>query len=143
MAALTLVRAGIVLLVSLVFAVAAIGKILDPAAFQQDILAYDLLGHAPSALLALWLPWWELLWALACAHPALRRSALIHLGLLLVVFSVLLLITAVRGIDIDCGCLGQIFASSVQAALLRNLILLALLLLLAWTSKNAASSAQQ
>jgi len=119
----------LVVLLAALFLYAGISKIPDPVAFARDIEAYRLLPGQASLAVALWLPWLEVLAALALVWPAWRAAGRQLLLLLLTVFQILLLVTWFRGLDIECGCFGG-GGSSVPLALLRNLGLMFLLGLL-------------
>jgi hypothetical protein len=99
-------------------------KLMDPQAFGKAILNYRLVGESLAWLSALWIPWMEVTGALGLFFAKWRRSALWLLGILIVVFEVILLITLFRGLDIDCGCFGTKSATSVSFALMRNIIIL-------------------
>lgn len=81
-------------------------KILQPRTFQESILDYQVVGLATAALLAWWLPWFEVVCALSLWWPRLRRAGLAGTTLLVVGFLALLLTAAARGLAITCGCFG-------------------------------------
>lgn len=85
---------------------AAVTKIADPLAFAQDVKNYRLVGQSLSFITAIFLPWVELI-AGVCLIVGVfpRSSALLTSGLLLF-FIFLVIITMIRGIDVDCGCFG-------------------------------------
>ena len=88
-----------------VFLYAAVPKIWDPAGFAHSINNYQLLPDAMINPLAIYLPWLELLTAVAVlAIPACRRGAWILFGLMLAVFIAAISAAMARGINIDCGC---------------------------------------
>ncbi|MDX1583676.1 MAG: MauE/DoxX family redox-associated membrane protein [Thermoanaerobaculia bacterium] len=97
------------ILLGLFFIIAALPKITDPPAFAQLIYNYklvasDLAGVNVLNLMALALPWLELLLGLALVLGIWRRTAVLFIGALLVVFIVAISINLVRGNPIDCGC---------------------------------------
>jgi uncharacterized membrane protein YphA (DoxX/SURF4 family) len=88
-----------------VFGYAAVPKILDPAGFAKSIHNYQMLPDAMINPLAIYLPWLELLAAVALVViPSLRRGARLLIALMLVVFIVAIGSAMARGINIDCGC---------------------------------------
>lgn len=127
----------LILLVGGFFLLAGLGKLAEPDAFAQSILRYRIVGTQLAALAALWLPWAEVIWALGLAMPRLRLAATWLLLGLLCFFQVTLFSALVRGLDINCGCLGTIGESGVSMALLRNLGLMAGLAVIAWLEKRA------
>ncbi|MFP4282272.1 MAG: MauE/DoxX family redox-associated membrane protein [Verrucomicrobiota bacterium] len=88
-----------------VFLLAGTIKLIDPARFQLDIRAFDLLPAAGVYLAALFLPVLEVLAALALWTP-LRRGAAALLALLTAGFIGGLFSALARGIEVDCGCFG-------------------------------------
>ena len=123
-------------LVGLLFMAAAIPKIAAPQDFALTIFRYHLLSDNLINLVALWLPWVEVTAAitLLLAATLWRQAAASLLAGLLVLFTLFILISLARGLDITCGCftlkpgLGRIGAWSVA----RNIILFILLLWAAW-----------
>lgn len=92
-------------LLGLVFAAAAVPKILQPAEFAVAIYRYQLLPHAAINALAVYLPWLELICACALFFvPRLRGGAFALIILMLLVFTTAISINLYRGIDIACGC---------------------------------------
>jgi len=110
------------------FVVAGALKALDPASFAADIDHYHLLPYFALAPLALYLPWLEIVCGLAViASCGFRRSALILLLALAVVFTGAIVSAMIRGLDISCGCFGAASAMPLSYALVRNVVLLAVL----------------
>lgn len=99
------VQWGCRLFVAGVFLVAAWPKLLNPAGFAKNIHAYNLLPDAWVNALAIFLPWLELMAALALLLlPMLRRGALVALAGMTAVFIGAIASAMARGINIDCGC---------------------------------------
>lgn len=97
------------ILLGLFFIVSALPKIVDPPAFSQMIYNYRLVptdfgGVNLVNLMGLGLPWLELLLGIALVFGIWRRTAVIFVGALLVVFIVAISINLGRGNAIDCGC---------------------------------------
>jgi len=100
---------GIVL--GAVFLYASVDKILKPGDFARIVYHYQVIGPsqwvgawAPN-LLAIVLPWIEVVVGLALLTGVWRREAALVAGALLGVFVVAVASALVRGIDIEnCGC---------------------------------------
>lgn len=104
-------------------------KLLDPHAFHLAILRYRLVGPEMAFAAALFLPWFEVVCAVALLARSWRVSAMWLLLLVLCFFQLALGSALWRGLDIDCGCLGTSgIASSAGFALGRNFVLIGLLL---------------
>jgi uncharacterized membrane protein YphA (DoxX/SURF4 family) len=98
-----------------IFLYAASGKILDPRPLVTIIWNYRILPAGPINLMAIYMPWMELLVGLALLTGFKRRAAAVWASALLCSFTVALLINAVRGIDVACGCFST-SAEDVQNA---------------------------
>jgi hypothetical protein len=88
------------------FVVAGIAKIGDPPAFAQEIHNYRLVPGWAVNVMALWLPWVEVVAGAALFLGIFRRTAARIFGILLVVFIIAIGINLVRGRPVDCGCFG-------------------------------------
>ncbi|MCL4809152.1 MAG: DoxX family membrane protein [Thermoanaerobaculia bacterium] len=86
------------------FIVAALPKIADPPSFAHMIYNYRLVPGPLVNLVALALPWAELLMGMALICGIWRRTAALLVGVLLLVFIVAISVNLLRGNAIDCGC---------------------------------------
>ena len=87
------------------FVYASLDKIANPAAFAKIVYQWQVLGPVPSNLVAVVLPWVELLAGLALVAGVWRREAALVIALMLVVFLGAAASVMARGIDVEnCGC---------------------------------------
>lgn len=86
------------------FIYASYSKILAPAAFAKIIYGYDLFPAALINLLAIILPFVELIAGMALIFGFYPRSAVLIVNVLLLAFIVSLSINIIRGHEFDCGC---------------------------------------
>jgi len=115
---LCLVLAGV-----LGFAGAA--KLRDPAAFATDVENFHLLAPGFSAVLAVYLPWLELLLAAGLLLPRWKSAAALLATGLFAGFALAVASAWVRGLDIDCGCFGHAgVAEPLRWVILRDVVLL-------------------
>jgi len=91
-----------------VFIWAGLLKIFDPLGFAQNIANYRVFPQGISFFLALFLPWLEVICGIFLVVGIFRGASSLLLSGLLSVFLVLIILTILRGIDIDCGCFGSI-----------------------------------
>jgi len=105
------------------FVVAGALKVLDPAQFAADIDHYHLLPYFAVAPLALYLPWLEIICGFAAMAGTARRSALVLLLGLTVIFTIAVASAWIRGLDITCGCFGAASAVPLSLALVRDVVL--------------------
>ncbi len=88
------------------FIYAAYTKILDPPLFASQVAAYKLAPGWTINLVAIFLPWIELILGLALVFNKGYRGANLATAALLVLFIVLISINLARDLPIDCGCTG-------------------------------------
>jgi putative oxidoreductase len=113
--------------VGLVFLAAALGKIGDAGAFARQIHHFRLLPFGLENLMAIALPWIELLAALAILLRLRPRAGSVVVAGLMGLFVAVVAAAVLRGLDIECGCFGTADASRVGVAkLFENLGLLGL-----------------
>lgn len=92
------------LLIGGIFLYASLYKIIDPGTFARSIWFYHVVPGELINLVALILPWLELLCGLAVILGIFYRGAVVWANLMTIAFMVVLLSTIARGLDIDCGC---------------------------------------
>ena len=88
----------------LFFVVAALPKIVDPPSFAHMIHNYRIVPAALLNIMALTMPWLELLVGLALIFGIWRETANAIVAALLVTFIIAISINLARGNAIDCGC---------------------------------------
>lgn len=118
----------------LLFVAAALPKLADPPSFAHMIYNYRILPGSFVNLLALVLPWFELLAGVALLLGLWSRTSAALIGLLLLVFIAAISLNLFRGNAIDCGCFdvkaaGRSVAerlSDMRGDILRDLGMLAL-----------------
>ena len=79
-------------------------KIIDPYTFAADIRNYQIIPEMFSNILALILPWMELLCGLFLLLGICTRSSALLIASMLIVFIVAISLAMIRGLNIDCGC---------------------------------------
>ncbi len=87
-----------------VFVFAAWDKILHPDQFAQIVLNYKLMPDMTINLMAIFLPWLELIAGVLLILGIFVKETAGILAALLVVFIVAIGINLARGLDFDCGC---------------------------------------
>lgn len=97
------------------FVYASFYKIIEPGSFAKSIWYYHLVPGDLINLMAIILPWVELLVGLALIGGVAYRGAVLWANLMLVIFIIALMTTIARGINIDCGCF-QAAASGTHSA---------------------------
>ena len=125
------------------FVYASLDKIWSPAAFAKIVYQWQVVGPVASNLVAVTLPWIELLAGLLLIAGVWRRESALVIALLLVFFIVAAGSVLARGIDVEnCGCVSVAKAGPPSAwppawtkgvgwfLVTRNLVLLGAALLL-------------
>ncbi|MEX0321072.1 MAG: MauE/DoxX family redox-associated membrane protein [Puniceicoccaceae bacterium] len=118
------VRIFLLIAIGVFFLASGILKLLDPAEFARAIMRYRIVGEDLAAVGALAVPWTEVVAGIGLCFKVWRPASLLLILMLLVVFEFALLSAWMRGLDIECGCLGSGMASTVQFAFFRNIPLL-------------------
>jgi putative oxidoreductase len=116
-------------ILGLTFIYASYHKILAPADFAKIIYGYALFPHAVINLIAILLPFIELVAGLALVLGIYPRSAVLIINAMLVAFIIVLSINLIRGHEFDCGCFSVEkagFLSSTEPMLVRDIIYLIL-----------------
>ena len=111
-----------------VFIYASMYKINYPAEFSETIAAYQLIPYWAINLTALILPWIELVAGVLLILGIRTKSTAAVIGFLLLVFSLAILVTMVRGIPIGCGCFTSVDEPMGWRTLVRDLVCLAMTL---------------
>ena len=118
-----------------IFVYAGALKALDPGRFAGDVANFKLLPWHASVLLALYLPWLEIICGAALIFKRLYAGALVLLALLNLIFLAALISAKVRGLDISCGCFGRAITHSITASAAIDVGILAVLLFLYWNER--------
>jgi uncharacterized membrane protein YphA (DoxX/SURF4 family) len=117
------------LLVGGIFVYAGAAKAWETQDFARDIQHYKILPWADAAvLLAVYLPWLELLSGLAVLFRKLYLGGLVAIAGMMILFTVALGSAWARGLDLQCGCFGRnqdAIRTNYPALLTRDLAILA------------------
>ena len=119
-------------LIAALFIFAGINKILNPANFAHDIDNYRLLPYLLVALMAVILPWLEVLCGIFLIVGKWQKGASLTLLILTLMFLVAIGSATARGLDITCGC----FSTTIEGTkvgytrLIEDTILLGLIVLI-------------
>ena len=98
----------------IVFVLASIDKIAAPDAFAAAIHSYRLLPDFSVNILALIIPWIELVCGVFLAAGFRVRGSALVSTFLLAIFTVAIISALLRGLAIDCGCFGRDHSSLVS-----------------------------
>ena len=124
----TLAVWSIRLVLGLTFIWASWHKILAPDEFARIIYGYGVFPGPSINLLAIGLPYIELLAGLCLIAGVYRRPALIIINAMLLGFSLVIAFNLIRGHQFDCGCFSFEETSGTLSAawlLVRDLVMLA------------------
>lgn len=96
------------LLVGGAFVFAGVLKIADPAKFVLDVENYRLVPHMLLHLVAIFIPWIEVVTGLFVLAGIWQRAAALIITLLTLMFAVVISSALARGLNIECGCFGTV-----------------------------------
>ena len=116
-------------IIGITFIYASYHKIFAPADFAKIVYGYDLFPHDAINLIAIILPFIELIAGLALILGIYPRSAMLIINGMLAAFIIVLSINLIRGHEFDCGCFSAKeagFFSSAESTLVRDIIYLLL-----------------
>jgi hypothetical protein len=98
---------------------AAVPKLMDPAAFAKAITNYHvvlpLIGQNYVNLTALFLPALEGIAGMAILSNRTKRAAAWIMSALMILFILMVFQAVLRGLNIDCGCFGSSEAAASKA----------------------------
>jgi len=106
---------GAQVVIGLVFVAAALPKIGDPQSFSTAVHNFRMLPLFIENLVAVTLPWIELVAGMALVLGLRARAGGLLICLLMVVFTVAVGIGLARGLNVECGCFGTADGSRVGA----------------------------
>lgn len=92
------------LVLGLVFIYASLDKIAHPLAFAENIAAYRLMPLSVINLMAITLPWIEIVSGVLLILGAFVRGNLAIINVLLLIFVVAISQALFRGLSLSCGC---------------------------------------
>ena len=87
-----------------IFLYAAGSKLIDPRPLVTIIWGYRILPAGPINLMAIYMPWLELLVGIGLLTGYKRRAAALLASGLLTMFIAALAVNALRGVNVACGC---------------------------------------
>jgi putative oxidoreductase len=125
--AATPVRRGAQLLLGVLFLIAALAKIVDTASLAREVHNFRIVPFWSEHLVAMTLPWIELVAGLALVLGIRPRAGAWVVGVLLLGFTVGVALAMARGLNFECGCFGTADATRIGwTKLAENLGMLAL-----------------
>lgn len=119
-------------LVAVLFIFAGISKILNPATFARDIDNYRLLPYLLVTIMAVILPWLEVLCGIFLIVGRWKKGAAFTLLVLTFIFLIAIGSAMTRGLDITCGCFSMTLEGTKigYTRLLEDFFLFAIILLI-------------
>lgn len=114
--------------IGMTFAYASLHKVTDPAQFAEVVCGYLLFPDDSVNLIAIIVPFLELVTGVALILGVYPRSAALLSNIMLLAFIAVLGINLIRGVTFDCGCtsFGKTERDLVAFSIGRNMILLVL-----------------
>ena len=115
------------IILSIVFIYASIDKIMHPQSFAQAVFNHQVLPEALINIIAIVLPWMELILGLCLFFNVWMNGASALTAVLMLIFMSTITFNLFRGLDVGCGC----FSTSAEAGmnsltLIRDMIFLCL-----------------
>ncbi len=111
-------------ILGVVFIYASLDKIQHPGEFAQAIYNYRMVPNVVINVMAIVLPWLELICGILIIVGVFVRGSALLIGAMLAVFIIALSSALMRGLDISCGCFTLEGGRSIAANTLVEDILL-------------------
>lgn len=92
------------LAVGFIFIYASLDKIANPAQFARIVYNYHLLPGNLINLMAIMLPWVEIICGLALVFGIYKKGGIYLINLVVVIFIIAITVNLIRGVDLECGC---------------------------------------
>jgi uncharacterized membrane protein YphA (DoxX/SURF4 family) len=92
------------LYLGVVFLFACVHKILEPSNFAVDIATYQILPLSFINIMAIVLPWLELIAGIMLVIGLRSRTGALLVAGMMAMFTVAVAIAVIRGLDMSCGC---------------------------------------
>jgi uncharacterized membrane protein YphA (DoxX/SURF4 family) len=109
----------------------------DLSVFAQDVLNYRVPPRALNNLVAITVPWIEIVAGLLLVFGVWKRASALVIALMLVVFIVAIGQAVARGLNINCGCFGTLDGRKVGLiGLAEDAVMLAAAAWLVWREKD-------
>jgi putative oxidoreductase len=119
------------IVLAIIFIYAGIKKISDPGGFSNSINNYKILPISFVNLFAITLPWIELITGILLLFGIKVKENSFIISVILLVFIIAILISLIRGLNIDCGCFGTVSGTKIGVyKIIEDLVLLILGLIL-------------
>ena len=115
------------------FIFAGVLKIADPAKFAIDVSNYRLVPHELINLVAILMPWMEVVAGAFVVTGIWLRAATLVIASMTVMFAIVILSALARGLNIECGCFGTLGGKHI--GLVNLAIDMTLFCLAAWLAR--------
>ena len=126
-----------------VFVYASIHKIADPESFAKSIENYRILPLFSVNVVSIIVPWIELIVGLFLMFGVFIKASSFIATFLMLFFSLLILVTIIRGIDISCGCFSSSVSTPVGWQKFTENIILSIISFLVYSSNCAYLSIEK
>ena len=104
------------------FIYASMYKINYTAEFAETIASYQIVPYMAVNIIAVVLPWIELVSGVLLVAGIRARSAVVFLGLMLIMFTIAMFINLMRDAPISCGCFHSIGEKISWWTLVRDMV---------------------
>jgi len=104
------------IIVGFVFIITGISKIVEPAQFAREITNYDMMFLPLINLMAIILPWLEIVTGFLFVFGVRIKANTILLAAMILMFNFAITVAWARGLDINCGCYSNVAEQTVGFA---------------------------
>lgn len=122
----------VALLFGALFIWSGVAKLKDPITFADSVRNFQVIGDPIAPAVALFLPWVEVFAGIALMSVRFAKGGAFIITGLMVLFTLLIGISWIRGLDITCGCFGDNDIVNYPVKMTQNIILLVIGFALWW-----------
>lgn len=120
------------LILGCIFLYSGLEKVAHPYDFLGNVYDFELTGAGLSVVVAMVMPWLELLLAVSLLFNLFSGGALLGCALLGILFVGVQFSAIVRGLSVNCGCFGPDESKMVGMATFVRTCSIALMAMVAW-----------
>jgi uncharacterized membrane protein YphA (DoxX/SURF4 family) len=115
------------IILGFVFIYAGVEKTVEPEMFANSISNYKLIPELLVNFIAITLPWIELVTGILLVFGVWVKENSMIICTLLLMFIIMIVISLIRGLNIECGCFGTVGGTRIGLSkIIENILLLAI-----------------
>ncbi len=123
-----LLKYASILILSIVFLLSGITKIISPQDFAENLKEYRMFTPWMIRIAVYFLPWAEIICGIGLLIPYLRKPSALLMVFMNLFFILILSVALSKGVKASCGCFGSLSEDISIRAVVRDLLFLSMAL---------------